>query len=51
MGGTLLVIMNFKNEETEELFASGNFSPLDSGQRNGVRILHTLQASGQLNSL
>ena len=28
--GTLQMIMSFKNEETEELFTSGNFPPLDT---------------------
>ena len=45
------MIMSFKNEATEELFTSGNFPPLNTVQRNGLRMLRILHATGQLNSL
>ena len=45
------MIMSFKNEETEELFTSGNFLPLNTAQRKGLRMLRILHATGQLNSL
>ncbi|WP_414998384.1 type II toxin-antitoxin system RelE/ParE family toxin [Desulfovibrio sp.] len=48
---TLQMIMSFKNEETEELFTSGNFPPLNTAQRKGLRMLRILHATGQLNSL
>ena len=48
--GTLQMIMSFKNEETEELFTSGNFPPLNTAQRKGLRMLRILHATGQLNS-
>ena len=47
----LQMIMSFKNEETEELFTSGNFPPLNTAQRKGLRMLRILHATGQLNSL
>mgnify|MGYP003621896610 CR=1 FL=1 len=34
--GTLQMIMSFKNEETEELFTSGNFPNLNTVQRKGL---------------
>jgi len=49
--GTLQMIMSFKDEETEELFTSGNFPPLNTAQRKGLRMLRILQATVQLNSL
>ena len=49
--GAVQIIMSFKNEETEVLFASGNFPPLNTVQRNGLRMLRILHATGQLNSL
>ena len=45
------MIMSFKNEETEELFTSGNFLPLNTAQRKGLRMLRILHATSQLNSL
>lgn len=45
------MIMSFKNEETEELFTSGNFPPLNTAQRKGLRMLRILHATSQLNSL
>ena len=44
--GTLQMIMSFKNEETEELFTSGNFPPLNTAQRKGLRMLRILHATG-----
>ena len=49
--GTLQMIMSFKDEETEELFTSGNFPPLNTVQRKGLRMLRILHATSQLNSL
>ena len=45
------MIMGFKSEETEELFTSGNFPPLNAVQRKGLRMLRVLHATSQLNSL
>lgn len=49
--GTLQMIMSFKNEESEELFTSGNFPPLNTTQQKGLCMLRILHATGQLNSL
>ena len=45
------MIMSFKNDETEELFTSGNFPPLNTAQRKRLRMLRILHATSQLNSL
>jgi hypothetical protein len=37
--GAVQIIMSFKNEETEVLFASGNFPPLNTTQRKGLCML------------
>ena len=48
---TLQIIMGFKSEETEELFTSGNFLPLNAVQRKGLRMLRILHATSQPNPL
>lgn len=45
------MIMSCKNKGSEEPFSSGNFQPLDTAQRKGLRMLRILHATGQLNSL